>query len=332
MYKITTDGIVNEQGLLVPQKQLVKDSAGVGTFLNYELLRIRSQLFQVKRPDLIARDIVPTTMLEGFPLQVREDMLDKHGGADFISQHANDLPTVAVSVGSTTYDVKPFGNKYTWSIIEEMGAASSSANPQLRSLVARRAETAFEDMARFFDDLIANGSSKVSFEGYVDHSAVNEEQVANDGTSSGRAWSTKTPDLIIRDIMDPVQDILANTKGTHRPNVALIPLTSWADLGTRRLGTASDISVLEYIQRRLAAMMPGFEIIPWQLLETAGTGSSKRMIVAERNPEVAEVLVAQEFTTVPPQASGLKWVVHNMMASTGVILRYPKAMEYRDSI
>ena len=66
------------------------------------------------------------------------------------------------------------------------------------------------------------------------------------------------------------------------------------------------------------------------LADAAGTGP--RMVTYQRDPEVLELVIPQEFEQFPPQARNLAFVVPCHARVGGVVVYYPLAIVYTDGL
>ena len=69
----------------------------------------------------------------------------------------------------------------------------------------------------------------------------------------------------------------------------------------------------------------------WPQLDTAGTGSKERIIVHEKGPNIARVMMPQEFEQFPPLPVNLAFKVLCHARYAGVAVFRPSAICYVDS-
>lgn len=312
--------------------QFVMDAA-LGQYLDRELEYYDPKMYEVKYPMLQSRTVIPVRSGVGNPMEIRYSMMDKHATAALITDLADDLPTVDISLDSTTVKVQMLGNKAIWSIPELRAAqASASANPNVRALDMARMDVMREGVERKLDALLATGDSKTGLKGFVNHSAVNAANVANNAGATSRNWADKTADEILFDVSEMLETIIGNTLEVHTPNTLLIPPGQAVTLAMQRLNDVSDTTVLAFLKAKLQAIRPDFTVATYNRLTGAGTSNTDRCVMFERTPEVVEAFIVSEFERLPPQYRGLAVHVAGMMSTAGVVVRYPKAIEFRDQI
>lgn len=313
------------------KKQYAADTEGTGLYFYHEVEQKLPKLYERKYPDLKSRLIVPTLPIEGLPAEIRSDLMDMHAEAEIVSDNTTVLPAADFSVGSTTLKVQLVAQGVNWSIQEERMASSSDAHPQVKRLVDQRVSVAAKAIERKYDKILADGEAANGMAGFIDNAAVNEANVALDASATSRLWADKTADEIVEDISEPIRLITSQTKSTHSANTIVLPDVALEYLTLRKMSTNSDETIFSYVLNKLRLRRPDFQIIPWWRLDGAGASGTDRMIVFERDPDVVSAYVAVEMETLAPRRiSAFKWQAAMFMAATGVLVRYPKAIEYRD--
>jgi hypothetical protein len=172
------------------------------------------------------------------------------------------------------------------------------------------------------DSVLAVGDTKAGTTGLA-----NNANMATTSPDTGSWTSTTSIDLILADIEKLVTAFVTAAKGVHTPNKLLAPYSVHRLLMKRR-GTSADDTGM----KAFADQFPGIELVPWTRLETAGSGSTKRMIVGEFNSLNQARLSPREFTMEPPQAKNLAFVVPCHARCGGVIVRYPLSLRAMDGI
>lgn len=309
-------------------KIVMDDSIGIA--LEYQVQRYDPRLYETKYPALMGRMIVPTTVLGENPLIYAYSMEDIHGSAKIISDYASDLPKVDVSADLTQVKVHDIGISANWSWKEVQTLASASVPAALRSIDTRRLDAMRLGIEREFDRLLAYGDSVYGLRGFTNHPSVNAANVALNAGSSSRLWANKTPDEIFADIAEAYLLIMTNTNSIEIPDTLALPPAKWASLGFRRLSDLGNETVLTFLQAKMQGLNPNFQIVEWNRLTGAGASGTDRFVIYKRDPAVVEGIIAQEFTRFAPVRQNLNWEVPGVMSTAGVVVRYPKAMEYRD--
>lgn len=307
--------------------------AVLGTYLERELEWYDPKIYEVKYPTLMSRMIIPIRSGIGDPLEIRYSMVNKYATAKLITDYADDLPTVDVSIDSTTVKVQLLGNKAIWSIPELRTAQmAETRNPGFRALDMTKMDVMREGMERELDRLLAFGDTKTGLQGFTNHSAVNHTVVADNAATTSKEWADKDTDEILFDIAEMVETIVGNTLETEIPDTLVLPVEQLTALAFRRLSDYNNASVLSFLREKVAAYNPGFQIVGWNRLNGAGASGADRMIMFKRSPEIVEGYIVSEFERLPPQYRNLTVHVPALMSTAGVVVRYPKAIEYRDGI
>ena len=68
----------------------------------------------------------------------------------------------------------------------------------------------------------------------------------------------------------------------------------------------------------------------WAQLDTAGSGSKERIVAMETGPDIARVMIPQEFEQFPPLPVNLSFKILCHMRYAGVAIFRPSAICYVD--
>ena len=173
-------------------------------------------------------------------------------------------------------------------------------------------------------------ASETGWTGLINNGSAPSAQVANDGTSSSRLWSAKTPDLILRDINEAINAVQSGTGETHVANTLLLPTSRFNYIANTRV-TDTGETILSFL-RRNNSVGEGLSIRASRVLETAGTSNSTRMIAYDNSREVVRFHLPGPHQFLPPfQKSSMTYEVGGIMNVGGTEVRLPKAIVYRDS-
>jgi hypothetical protein len=119
-------------------------------------------------------------------------------------------------------------------------------------------------------------------------------------------------------------------------DTVLLPVAAFTLLGSKRLGDASDLNVLSWLQRyNVYTGLTGqpLTIRAVRGLETAGVGGTGRMVVYRNDPQVLKqrIPMPHKFLTVW-QRSPLRFDVPGIFRLAPLEIRRPKAIRYVDGI
>jgi hypothetical protein len=300
-------------------------------FLTPQLYRIETEVYTTRYPSF---DITRFMSVDssgdmwdfGTLVYSQEDV----GQAEFLAGGAFDVPYASNKMSQAT---KPFylaGIGYEWNTQEMQRAAKLG-----RALSSDKARAAKLAADRFIYTVGMNGqtpagASEKGWTGFVNNASAPSAQVAADGTASSRLWSAKTVDLILRDINEAITAVETGTGETHVANTLVLPTTRYNYIASTRVGD-TNVTILQFLQANNTAG-ESLTIMKSRALETAGTGSTTRMVAYDRDPQVIKFHLPGPHTFLSPfQKSSLVYEVAGIMNVGGVEVRLPKAIVYRDS-
>lgn len=303
--------------------------AGETMFLERELTQLRARIFEVVFPDLMARSFLPkandiASSAETFAWKV----LTPLGDADVVANTANDLPRVDVTAREVLGKVRNVGAAYGWGINELREAARLGV--PLSDLKAQTARTAIErgiDLTLAFGSLASTegmGTTDFNVSGFC-----NNTDIVNNTILAGAYWfagSPPTPSAILADMAAPFISVVTATKSKFRPDTLLMPTRHYTYVQQTPFSTLSGESILTVFLKN----NPGVQVFPWYRLDTAGAASVPRMIAYQKDPQVLEAVIPQEFEQLPPEAKGLEFVVNCTGRCGGVKVYQPTACKFTD--
>lgn len=297
--------------------------------LDVQLDFIKSKTYDVQYPELKARRLVP---VDNTPDPGAENVVynqwDEYGMADIIANYADDIGMVDALVEKFSQPISSIGKGYQYSI-QDLRRAAMTGN----QLDARRARAARRAVERKIEDVAAFGDPKGKLKGMLNHPNVPIYTAATDGTDTswyqGRA-TPKASDLIIADMNTLVDNVRVTTKEVHTPDALLLSTGEFGFVSQTPVSTLNQATILKsYLANQ--PFIKGVE--SWYKLDNANsTGDGPRMMAYQRDPEVLELIIPQEFEQFPPQARNLAFVVPCHARVGGVIFYYPLGAAYMDGI
>lgn len=301
-------------------------------FLTPQLHRIEAEVYMTKYPSFDITPFVPVVS-EGDMWDVGTLVysMDNVGQAEFMSAGAFDVPYASNKMSQATRNFHLAAIGYEWNTQEMQRAAKLG-----RSLSSDKAQAAVQAADRFVYSIAMTGNTPAGnnekgWTGFTNNSAVTAAQVANDGTASSRLWSAKTPSQILRDINAALTAVETGTGETAIADTLVLPTSAYNYIATTPRADGSDMTILSYLLANNVAGS-GLTILKSRALETAGTGSTTRMVAYERNPQVLRFLLPGPHQFLPAfQKSSLTYEVAGIMNVGGLDVRLPKAIVYRDS-
>ena len=306
------------------------------SFVNYDaaesfaferqLEKLRSKVYEVRYPDLVARSLIPDSPdpAQDGDEKIRYRQEDIFGEMKSISKKAHDVPLVEVKGEEFEQKIQDYGLGFKISLGEARKAARLGMDLNSKQALAARKLS-----ERKVDEILALGDAKAGLKGLLNHSAVTAADVVNGG--SGTAWTTKTAEQILEDMNEPVRAIQLATKGIFGMGglTMLLPNEQYTLIAQKRVPDLN-MTVLQFF---LSSNKFVTDIVPWWRLDSAASGlASDRMVVYPRDPEVLTKEIPSEFEFLAPQEKGYNVYVPGRLVCAGVIVTQPKAMVYRGAI
>ena len=137
------------------------------------------------------------------------------------------------------------------------------------------------------------------------------------GTDAG-AWTTKTQDQILNDIVRSVNFLNTQSKGVFRANTLVMSLEQYNIFANIPRSAFSDLSVEEWVIRNLRGIE---RIVPDPYIDGIGAGGTGVMFITENAPENHYFSVnAKSYGMRPDYYQGSQLRLPFLMASSGFIL------------
>lgn len=317
------------------------DAATTAFFLR-DLTEVMGRTFDIKYPDLKARQILPIFTgvdpgAEGYVWR----QFDRTGAAQVIHDYGADLPESEVVAQEFQSRCLSLGASYTYSIQDLRKARMAGIPLETRkALSARRSmEQAIEQIAFFgvaqvpgtgasqalrFAPASQNTNDPLAMYGFTNFPGLTVSTTTNNWTLPATSVST-----IVSDFNQMFLTVIQNSKGVHTPDTVVFPLSIWSTLATAaRSTTFTDDTVLQYLLKE----NPWIKQVYWStMLETAGLKQDNstpgpRIMVLERNEENLSLVIPQEFEQLPPQMVNLMFKIPCHMRIGGLRVSYPKSV------
>lgn len=173
---------------------------------------------------------------------------DSTGEADIVTDFANDIKTVEVSGKEYSNKIKSLADSYIYSVAD---MRKDRMNPNGRSVITRKALAARKAVDQKIEKMLGFGDLRYGITGMFNNSNVPANVVKANGTGSTTSWSNKTPENILGDVEEAINDIVDLTRGNEIPNTMLMDYTSYHLIKKKALDTTmySGVSVLSYIEK-----------------------------------------------------------------------------------
>lgn len=299
-------------------------------FLLSQTSAIESAVWSVRYPDITYPEFVPVdNSAPAWIKSVTYFSRDGGGAAKWMNGSANDFPLVGMTreKHETTVEMAGIGYDYTIEELEQARLLGMNV-PADKAMIARRA---YEELV---EDVAYVGDTGKGFTGLFNNASVTAADVA-DGAETTPGWSTKTPDEILKDVNTALTGVWTTTKTVAMADTLLLPLTQYSDIATRRLSDTSDKTILEWVEKNnIYTKVTGkpLTIRANRFLEGAGEGSTDRMVVYRKSPEVLKMHLPMRLQFMAPQLAGIRYMVPGIFRLGGVDIRLPKEVRYYDAI
>lgn len=296
--------------------------ANEGVFFARQLEYVKAQTYDIKKVNLNAMTVIPvdTSVSEGATTHTYRQY-DTVGMAKVIANYANDLPRTDVVGKEFTFPIRSIGNAYGYSTQEIRSALFAGVN-----LNARKAAAAARAQMEKMNQLAWFGDADHGIPGFFTNANIPSVTILNDGTGSSKAFSTKTPDKIVRDINQVINKVIVQSKGVHRVNEVWLPIEQYALIATTQNSTASDTTILSFLQ----SVHPGVTFRNLVELDDAGGAGVDRIYALENSADNWQLNLPMMLRVYSPQQQGLEFVVPMESRFAGVTVEYPLSMAYCD--
>lgn len=296
--------------------------ANESLFFARQLEFIRPKIYDTKRPPLSALQVFPIDReVPEWAETITYRMYDATGVAKIIASYADDLPMVGVTGKEFASKVKSLGDAYGWSTAEIRAAAATNVPlKSMKAVMAKRGHDITTNKIAWYGDTDAN------LPGFLTNANIPAYTIPADGTGSSKLWTTKTADLIIRDMNGIVNAVTTQSKGIHRATELWLPLDEYTLIASMIRGTVANPStdtVLETFKKN----NPGVTVR--SLLEVADVtalSGLNAMVAIENTVENLQLILPMPFKEYPPQAENLAFKVPCESRVGGVVIEYPLAM------
>lgn len=298
------------------------DAQGNATFAT-ELRQRIARSFDVRFPELKARALIPVSNeINPGASAIEWRSYSSVGTVKLIAAYADDLPLSDITGEQNFAEVRTLGGacRYT---LDEINAFIYRGEP----LPQRKMNAVREGYEQELDRLAALGDTKSNLVGLLSIPNATRVTVPN-GVGGTTPWSNKTAQEMIDDVVAAITAVRTLTKGIEAINTAVMPIAQLALLNTTRYAEVSDITVLEFLQKRFGAI--AFE--EWDRCVGAGLGGLDRMVLYRRDPDALQLHIPKELAPLPPQEINLDTKVPHHGRYAGVICYRPLSVSYVDGV
>lgn len=299
--------------------------AAQSVFFARQLELVDATLYNVKYGKLEALELVTPKPIDPGAESYTYSQFDGRALATITSNYQTSSVRVDVEGKQFTAYLRSLRLSFGISIQEIRNA--KFANTDLEQMKAMRARRGIDEK---LNQIALLGSAEHGLFGLFNQPNAGIYTVPADGTGASTLWSTKSSDLILRDMYGAVDKIPQDTAEVESAKRLLVPHSRMRFLTTKKLSGAGDGTMT--VLTMFASARPGVTVRGALFLETAGVGGTARMIAYDPDPMNLEWLVAVPFESFPQQLLGMEYVTECHARAGGVVLRYPLTMVYGDGI
>lgn len=312
------------------------DAQAALSFLVSNISYIETEVARTEYPEITYAQHIPIDYsAPDWVKSITYYSVDTAGQADWFHHAAKDIPLADVSRAKFEVGVEMAAIGYRYDL-EELGQAMLVGMP----LTSEKALAASRAAEMMLDSVAYIGDTRKNWTGLVNNASVTVVMAMDDGVQNGAVdsprWEDKTADQIIRDINSALGGVFTESLTVEIADTILLPITAMNTIATRRLGPDSDRTVLDFIvERNVYTHQTGRPLTIRQVrqLETAGTGSTGRMVVYRRAPDVLKMHIPMSHRFLQVWQTGpLTFDVPGIMRTGPVDIRRPGAFRYVDGI
>lgn len=187
---------------------------------------------------------------------------------------------------------------------------------------------------RRIDEYVVDGFDDYGWDSLFKSSKVPKETAAANGALSSTKWKDKSPENIIADVNNLLENLYISSNTVETADTLLVPPNIWANLSSKFIsGTA--VSVIEAIRaNNLYTARTGQPLLIREArgLENAAAGNTGRAIAYYRDPMVLRLHLPMPFRFLPTEKYVMKYMTPGIFRCGGLEIRLPNAMRYLDGI
>lgn len=296
-----------------------------------DLLSIQNILFEAKKDELIARQIVSmNTNHPPYASEIGYDWYDREGSAIILAAggSAKDIPFVGEKGGRETMKVYTIatGVRYTKAERQAVQAKAALGKGPTVQLDTLRVSNARRFVSEKENEIFFTGNEKYGIPGVLNKSGIVVESVADGAAGSGAAkklWANKTPKEILKDLLTAKDSV--EKAGFFQAKILILTPSAYNKL-LQPYSDQSPMTVLSWLQSQ---GMTFDKIVKSRSLLKNYNGFSTvdAFLVLDNNPEVIELAVTEDLLIGEPVYDILgtsEQAVTERVA--GAIIRHPSAI------
>jgi hypothetical protein len=317
--------------------QTINDGVALN-FVTQQALTINPTVYAQKFPDLPWNELafVDSSAPEWTPGIVTFTSAQV-GAARWYSGGAKDIAKADVTMDRVQANVHMASIGYSYDL-EEVGQAQLLD----MSLSASKAVAARRAYNEFMWNVVQVGDTAKGLTGLINQSGVTSGLAPADGTGSVTTWfdangnATKTPTQLLRDFNNALIGVFTGTNTVEMADTVLLPFTTLSYMAATPMSATNSETILSFIERtNLYRQRTGqnLDIRGVLGLDTAGAGSTRRMVVYANREDVVKTLLPMPHRFMPVFQDGpIHFEVPGLFRTGGVDVLRPSAFRYLDGI
>lgn len=301
-------------------------------FLQNQASFIETEVYRVQYPDIIYPLLTPVdTSAPDWVKSITFYSISQVGQADWFHHMASDmrLADIQRARNEVSVDMAGIGYRYT---LEEVGQAMMMGVP----LTAERGMAANRAYQEFIERIALVGDTNKGWTGILNNALVTVVNAPVGAGPTDTEWVAKTGDEIVADINTILTGIYTASNTVEMANTLLLPVAQFNLIATKRLGSATDMTVLQWIQRyNTYTALTGQPLVirAVRQLAGAGAGGTDRAIAYRRDPQIVKMHIPMPHRFLPVwQTAPITFDVPGIFRLSGVEIRRPMAFRYLDLI
>jgi hypothetical protein len=307
-------------------------------FVVNQAYAINAQVYETKFPDLdFGRLVYVDSSAPEFTPGILTFISSIVGKAGWYAGGAKDVPRADATMDKSTVSVHMAAIGYGYDI-EEVGQ-SQLLGMDLQPIKAMGARRAYTE---FMWNITLTGDTTKNLTGLANQSGVTAGTAPADGTGSVTTWfdgsgnATKTPTQIVRDFNNALTGIYTGSLTVEMADTVLLPYVTISLLGSTPVSSTNSETVLSFIARtNIYTQTTGQQLTIRGVLglDTAGSGSTKRMIAYANRQDVAKLHLPMPHRFLPVYQDGpTSFEIPGIFRTGGVEVMRPGAFRYLDGI
>lgn len=272
--------------------------------------------YKRKTPALTARDVFPIDSQQNpYAKSIAFMSMDELGEAGWLADNALDAPAGDVAASETAYNVGMIATKWDVSNYDIIAAQKLGVD-----LDARQVTAAFDRVNRLINTSMFEGNTARNIPGLFSDSDVSTAEATN-----GDWVANNSADNCLADIAEAYANHQSGCNGAHEVTDILLPIAVYNWMATKRLGTTSEMTVLQWIAQNLPFLAGGVNSIH-KVPECYRSASNSVMVMYNKSDECMQGKIPQEIAFSEPMPLGLGHRIYCYARSGGLHIHYPKSV------